>query len=158
MCILNTHMFKKSHHWNHSCQDMKICIFAFASKTVNFFILCLGKLGNLQRKKKKKSWEMLFCDLSYVLWTFYNRRGSPKTPFPHSFNKGMSQLIKKSYTTTLLARFCRPNENLVQHTKIIWKNAWNLPATDVSTEGACMPFVNMAPYGTQCDHCNITSK
>lgn len=39
-----------------------------------------------------------------------------------------------------------------------WKNAWNFPVADVSTEGACMPFVNTAPYGTQCGHRNITSK
>ncbi|KAI4539563.1 hypothetical protein MG293_009958 [Ovis ammon polii] len=31
------------------------------------------------------------------------------------------------------------------------------PFLDVSTEGACMPFVNTAPYGTQCDHRNITT-
>ena len=157
VCILNKHMFKENHLWTHLVQDVKICIFAFASKTVNLFI-CRWKPGTLHFRKKKKKLEMLFCELSYVFWTFYNRKESPKSPFLHSFNKGMSQFIKKSYTTILLARFYSPNENLVQSTKIIWKSAWNFPVADVSTEGACMPFVNTAPYGTQCDHCNITSK
>lgn len=83
MCVFFTNVFEKSLHWNRLLWDVKIYISAFASQTVNF--ICMST--------KAKSREMLFCELSYVSWTFYNRREPPQGPFPHSCNKGMSQFI-----------------------------------------------------------------
>lgn len=37
--VLNKRMFKESHCWDHLLQDVKICIFAFVSKAVNFIYM-----------------------------------------------------------------------------------------------------------------------
>lgn len=94
---------------------------------------------------------MLFCELSYVFWTFYNRKESPKSPFLHSLLTKACPSLLKSYTTIQLARFYSPNENWSRAQKLSGK----VPEISLSQMFqqkvlACWPAT--APYGTQCDH------
>ena len=90
VCILNKHVFKENHHWNHILQDAKISIFAFSSKAVNLFI-CRWKPGTLHLKKKKvKRCCFVICHMFF--WTFYNRKESPKSLTP--LTKACPSLLK----------------------------------------------------------------
>lgn len=79
--------------------------------------VCLRNPGTLFLEKKK-CWEMLFCELSYVSWTFYNRKESPQSPFLTLVTKAYPSLLKNH-----TQQYCLPGFIVLMK---IWSRAQKL--------------------------------
>ena len=117
VCILNKHMFKENHRWTHLLQDVKICIFAFASKTVNLFI-CRWKPGTLHFRKKKKSWRCCFVSCHMFSELFIIERSLRRALFCTPLTKACPSLLKNH-----TQQYCLPGFTVLMK---IWSRAQKL--------------------------------